>query len=99
MNLRRLVSAAAIIVCSVLVAQAAAFAGPTAIGSCGKTLSKSGSYALSGNLTAKKMGEQACIDVSANFVTIRASRSIAPRSKVTVSTEARASTASSCATE
>ena len=65
----QLVSAAAIIVCGALMTQPEAFAGPAKIGSCGKTLSKSGSYVLSGNLTVKKSGQN-CITVSANFVTI-----------------------------
>jgi hypothetical protein len=69
MKLRQLVSAAAIIVCGALMAQPEALAGPAAIGSCGKTLSKSGSYVLSRNLTVKKTG-QSCISVSADFVTI-----------------------------
>jgi len=65
----QLVSAAAIIVCGALMTQPEAFAGPAKIGSCGKTLSKSGSYVLSANLTVKKSGQN-CITVSANFVTI-----------------------------
>ncbi len=69
MKLGQLVSAAAIIVGGALIAQPDAFAGPTAIGSCGKTLSKSGSYVLSSNLTSKK-ANQSCIKVTTNFVTI-----------------------------
>jgi len=65
----QLVFAAAIIVCSALLAQAEALAGPAKIGSCGKTLSKSGSYVLSNNLTSKK-SNQSCISVTTNFVTI-----------------------------
>jgi hypothetical protein len=70
MKLTRLVSAAAIIVCGALMAQPEAFAGAAAIGSCGKTLSKPGSYVLSGNLTFKKKSQESCIAVSAAFVTI-----------------------------
>ena len=47
----------------------AAFAGPTSISACGKTITKSGSYVLNKNLSVKK-GGGTCITISANNVTI-----------------------------
>src|SRR6266851_2794849 len=47
----------------------AASAGPAAIGACGTTISKSGSYVLKKNLAVKKGGGD-CITISASNVTI-----------------------------
>lgn len=60
---------AAMLNCAAVMGASPAFAGPAAIGSCGKVITAPGSFVVTRNLTVKT-GGQNCITVASSFVTI-----------------------------